>query len=90
MAQRLTKMQRLTKLLEAEGFTEVTLHATTGWYRTAPQSDCVRWGGRAKKDGASLDFEGWDTMTLCVERGISVVKNNNTSWRTFMVHAREL
>jgi hypothetical protein len=88
--------QRLTKLLEAEGFYDVRLAAAAGVYRSSPYHDTYRWEGYAKAkgrpglpDGMDVVLSSWVTMTECVRQGIKVTHNHRDIPSTFEVWANE-
>lgn len=60
--------ERLASMLTAQlGFEVLAdkLYPARGWYRSAPQSDCLRWEGEPS-------IASWSTMTDCVRRGFTI------------------
>jgi len=70
---------RLALLLEAEGFLGVELYPAKGHYRTSKYADVHRWEGYATRDTLSVSLYSWDTMTVCVKRGVVVSKRDRGS-----------
>lgn len=48
------------------------IYPATGWYRTSPHADVVRWEAVVRVNGTPMgDVESWHTMTECV-KGLQV------------------
>lgn len=82
--------RKVRALLEAQGFIVETLTPAEGHYRTSPYADVYRWEGSGRRDGHSVTFYSWDTMSACA-RGIKVeadgALNAPRSCTAFLVHA---
>lgn len=74
-----TRMERLTRMIESAGFSDVCLYPAKGAWRTDKRLDVNPWEGSARSagflnqpHGIRVSFAGWSTMTECVRRGIEI------------------
>ncbi len=91
--------EKLAALLLAEGFDidPFDLRWADG-QNSHVTEDCVRWdvyvSNCTRSDCPSIPpsvkvyISSWDTMTLCVRKGIVVARDPDTPWR-YEIHARE-
>jgi hypothetical protein len=77
------KAKRLAKMLQEAiqpfypnltiTFDPNEIYPATGWYRTSPYADVLRWEAVMRVGSAPMGgAESWDTMTDCVRYGIKV------------------
>lgn len=68
-------IDKLTAMLEAEGYEVHALRPATGFWRSSPHADCYRWEAQVTK-GHQFSMGSWDTMTECAKMGIVVLKDH--------------
>lgn len=79
------KAKRLAKLLEAAltpfypqwklTIDPEEIYPATGWYRTSPQADCLRWEATIRLNGCPMgEATSWHTMTECC-KGLTISRD---------------
>lgn len=64
-----------------------TLYPATGWYRTSPQADCVRWEGFFKWGTTTCSIYSWHPMTDCCKNQITLRRERPTEFEVQLVAA---
>jgi len=89
--------ERLADLLRSEGFDVDGSELFWADGQNSHQTeDCYRWDayipGASRTDmqplppGVKIYLHSWDSMTLCVRRGIEVAKDQDSAW-SYEIHA---
>jgi hypothetical protein len=76
--------EKLTRLLEAEGLTDVLIYSNG----RAGRNEKYPWEGSARKDGIAVALYSWDTMTKCGRNGIGI-STVGDNWWSMTVYAKE-
>jgi hypothetical protein len=72
---------KIRQMIEADkiGIQVIELWMQHGDYRHATW-DLARWGGFGKRNGTTVTFASWYTMTQCVRMGIVIAKDDVSSY----------
>lgn len=67
--------QRLAEMLTKELGARVApddFAPVTGYWRSSPYADCMRWDGFVTIEGVPRSIGSWDTMKDCVRHGFTI------------------